>query len=70
MPSNNASIPTSTAAIVAKAETAKFTAIKAAAAAIVITMATDVSNGNFSAARAKAAQLEVLYGQAAASKAA
>jgi hypothetical protein len=47
----------------------KVTAIKAAAAAIVITMATDVTNGSFAAARAKAAQLEGLYGQLSAAKA-
>jgi hypothetical protein len=44
-------------------DAAKTVTVKSAAAAIVITMATDVSNGNFAAARIKAAQLEDLYGK-------
>lgn len=52
----------------AQAEATKQTTVKAAAAAIVITMATDVTNGNFAAARAKAVQLEDLYGKLAAAR--
>lgn len=44
-------------------DAAKTTSLKSQAAAIVLTMATDVSNGNFAAARAKAGQLEDLYGK-------
>lgn len=66
MPSTAPGSPRGNAATL---DAAKVVTIKAAAAAIVITMATDVSNSNFAGARAKAAQLEVLYGQLAASKA-
>lgn len=65
---NNASIPTSKAAIIAAAELAKQTAAKAAAAAIVITMATDVTNGNFAAASSKAFDLGRRYGELAAAR--
>ena len=68
---NNASLPTSKAAIVAALDAAKATTLKSAAAAIVITMAADVATGTpaaFAAARVKAAQLEVLYGQISANK--
>lgn len=41
----------------------KVNATKSAAAAIVITMATDVTNSAWAAARLKAAQLEDLYGK-------
>lgn len=44
-------------------ETAKVAAAKAAAAAIVVTMATDVSNGNFAAAHVKALDLARRYGE-------
>jgi hypothetical protein len=54
---------TGKAANAAVLDAAKITAIKAAAATIVTNMATDVTNSAFAAARLKAAQLEVLYGQ-------
>lgn len=52
----------------AQTETSKATTAKAAAAAIVITMATDVSNGNFAAASIKAADLAKRYGELAAAR--
>lgn len=62
---------TGKAANAAVLEATKNTTVKAAAAAIVITMAADVATGtaaSFAAARLKAAQLEVLYGQLAANR--
>jgi hypothetical protein len=44
-------------------EATKVTTAKSAAAAIVTAMATDVTNGNFAAARLKAQQLEKAYGE-------
>lgn len=52
----------------ANAESTKKTANKAAAAAIVITMATDVTNGDFAAASKKAADLAKRYGDIAATR--
>jgi hypothetical protein len=52
----------------AQIETSKATTAKAAAAAIVITMATDVSNGNFAAASQKAADLAKRYGELSGSR--
>lgn len=49
-------------------ETAKRTAAKSAAAAIVITMATDVTNSAFGAASAKALDLARRYAELDASK--
>lgn len=44
-------------------EAAKITTAKSAAASIVTAMATDVTNGDFAAARKKAALLEKAYGE-------
>ena len=44
-------------------DAAKTTSLKSTAAGIVTTMATDVTNNDFAAARKKAAQLEDLYGK-------
>lgn len=49
-------------------EAAKQTAAKAAAAAIVITMATDVSNGDFASASKKANDLARRYGELASAR--
>jgi hypothetical protein len=65
MPSTLPGTPRGNAATL---EATKTTTLKSAAAAIVITMATDVTNGNFAAARLKAAQLEDLYGKLSAVK--
>jgi len=48
---------------VATLEAVKVTANKAAAAAIVVTMATDVTNGDFGAASKKALDLARRYGE-------
>lgn len=65
---NNASVPTSRAAIIAAAEAAKVTSNKSAAATVVTNMATDVTNGNFAAASKKALDLARRYGELAANK--
>lgn len=49
-------------------EATKITAAKAAAATLVTGMATDVTNGDFAAARKKAALLERAYGELAAAR--
>ena len=52
----------------ALAEATKATTAKAAAAAIVITMATDVTNGDFAAASKKALDLGRRYGEIASAR--
>lgn len=68
MPNAPTAVPGSKYGNAAALEAAKVTANKAAAAAIVITMATDVSNGNFAAASAKALDLARRYGELTFSK--
>jgi hypothetical protein len=55
--------PGSASGNAATLDAAKVTTNKAAAAAIVITMATDVTNGDFAAASKKAADLSRRYGE-------
>ena len=63
MPNTPTAVPGSKNGNAAALNAAKVTANKAAAAAIVITMATDVSNGDFASASKKALDLGRRYGE-------